>query len=349
LSGRSGADSGSASSASANRPRTVFFGSPAFAVPSLERVAALTQLVGVVTQPDRPAGRGQTVTEPPVKQVARRIVPAVPILQPEKLRTGALESQLRELGGDLFIVVAYGRILPPPILELPRLGPWNVHASLLPRLRGAAPIQWAIINGDSETGVSVMRMEVGLDTGPVAAVAATPINDDDTAGTLSQRLAMLGAELLATTLPRIADQSVVAAPQDDARATLAPILRKEDGHLDFSRNAQVVSARARGVDPWPGATAMLGAEQVKLFGARVVGGVGGRNAGVSADVAPGTVLAIGGTASGAEFGEELGTGLAIACADQPIVFAEIQLPGRKRLPAAAAAAGRAIAVGARFG
>jgi methionyl-tRNA formyltransferase len=328
------------------RPRTVFFGSPEFAVPSLERVAALTQLVGVVTQPDRPAGRGQTVTEPPVKQAARRIAPAVPVLQPEKIRTGVLESQLRELEAELFVVVAYGRILPLSILELPRLGAWNVHASLLPRLRGAAPIQWAIINGDAETGVSIMKMEVGLDTGPVAAVAATAIQDDDTASTLSQRLAVLGADLLATTLPRIADQSIMPVAQDNARATLAPILRKQDGHLDFSRNARVVAARARGVDPWPGATATLGTEQVKLFGARVAFD---RRARVGADVAPGTVLAIGDTEPHTELGAALGTGLAIACADQPVVFAEIQLPGRKRLTAAAAAAGRAIAVGTRFG
>jgi methionyl-tRNA formyltransferase len=315
------------------RPRSVFFGSPAFAVPSLERIVAATELVGVVTQPDRPSGRGQVLAEPAVKQAARRLAPGVPVLQPEKIRTGAFESQLRAIAGDLFIVVAYGRILPESILDLPRLGSWNVHASLLPRLRGAAPIQWSVINGAVETGVTIMRLDAGLDTGPIAAVAATNIGDDDTGGTLSERLAILGADLLLATLPRIMNGSVVTAPQNDADATLAPILAKEDGRLDFTQPARMVSARARGVDPWPGATALLEGQPVKLFGPRL--GDGG--AATTGDLVPGTVLAID------------ASGLCIACVDGPIVFAEVQMPGRKRLPASSVAAGRAITVGVRFG
>src|SRR5882724_9306951 len=184
-----------------DRPRALFFGSPDFAVPCLEATAGLTDLRGVVSQPDRPAGRGRELHAPAVKVAARAL--GVPVLQPVKIRTPDFEATLRALEPDIFVVVAYGRILPPSLLAIPRLGPWNVHASLLPRLRGAAPIQWAIIRGEARTGVAIMRMEAGLDTGPVAAVAETAIADDDTTGSLSERLARLGAELLAETLPRI--------------------------------------------------------------------------------------------------------------------------------------------------
>lgn len=309
------------------RSRAVFFGSPPFAVPFLEVVAADTDLVAVVSQPDRPAGRGKQVSEPAVKTAARRL--GVPVLQPEKIRTPEFEATLRGLAADLFVVVAYGRILPPALLSLPRLGPWNVHGSLLPKLRGAAPIQWAIIGGEQKTGVAVMRMEAGLDTGPVASIVETPIHDDDTAGTLAERLAALGATLLRGTLPRIADGSVSVTPQDDAAATLAPLLKKEDGHLDFARPAREVSARARGVDPWPGAFALLDGAPVKLFGPRVVDGAGA--AGV-----PGNIVGL--TAQG----------LVVACGGGAIAFAELQLPGRKRLPAAAVLAGNPLPPGARL-
>lgn len=323
------------------RPRTVFFGSPAFAVPSLERVAADTDLVAVVTQPDRPAGRGQELVAPAVKLAAQRLAPGLPVLQPEKLRTGEFEAALRGLDAALFVVVAYGRILPQAILDLPALGPFNVHASLLPRGRGAAPIQWAIINDDRTTGVSIMRMEAGLDTGPVVARAEMPIADDDTAETLGARLSLRGAELLGATLPSIVGGRAALERQDEALATLAPILRKEDGRLSFVGPARAISARARGVDPWPGATAVLvggggGAspepQMVKLFGPRVLPGWPGAPAGAP----PGTIVAV--EASGA----------VVVCGEGAVAFAELQLPGRKRLPARAVAAGRAIAVGMRF-
>ena len=319
------------------RPRAVFFGSPDFAVPSLERLLADAVVVGVVTQPDRPSGRGQAVAEPAVKRIARARAPGVPILQPEKIRTGDFEARLRELGADVFVVVAYGRILPQTILDLPPLGPWNVHASLLPRLRGAAPIQWAIINDDARTGVSIMRMEAGLDTGPVAAQVADDIHSDDTAATLAARLARLGADLLGATLPAIAGGTVVVEPQNDAQATLAPILRKEDGRLDFTQASRAVSARARGVDPWPGATALLAGEPLKLFSPRVPDGVPDGSDVRAIGGAPGTVVAID------------AAGLWVACADRAIVFAEVQLAGRKRMTASAAAAGRALTTGVQLG
>jgi methionyl-tRNA formyltransferase len=322
-------------SAGGRRMRSVFFGSPSLAVPALARVAADTDVVAVVTQPDRPAGRGQERGEPAVKQAAGTLVPGAVLLQPEKIRTGGLEAELSALAPDLFVVMAYGRILPQALLDVPRLGPWNIHASLLPRLRGAAPIQWTIINGDRRTGVSIMRMEAGLDTGPVAATAEEAIGDGDTAETLGERLARQGADLLGSVLPRIADGSVVLTPQDEALATLAPLLRKQDGRLDFGLPAPAVSARARGVHPWPGATADHGGEPLKLFLPRVIPAAGAASA---ATTPPGTVLRIDGD-----------EGLVVACGDGgAVAFAEVQLPGRRRMAAAAAAAGRAISVGVRL-
>jgi methionyl-tRNA formyltransferase len=313
------------------RARAVFFGSPAFAVPCLRAVADATKLVAVVSQPDRPAGRGQVEAAPAVKVAALEL--GVPVLQPPTLRTPEVAATLRTLDADLFVVVAYGRILPQALLDLPRRGPFNVHASILPKLRGAAPIQWAIIRGETETGVSVMRMEAGLDTGPVAAVRRMPIADDDTAGALFGKLAELGAALLADTLPAIVDGSVALAPQDHAAATLAPPLTKADGVVRFDQPARLVSAQARGVDPWPGASTLLDGEALRLFAPRLL---------------PAAAPA---RAAGEVIGLHDGA-LAVACgdaADAAIGFAELQLPGRRRLPAAALLAGRPIPPGTRLG
>jgi methionyl-tRNA formyltransferase len=304
--------------------RIVFFGSPPFAVPSLRQVAAAHEVILVVSQPDRPSGRGQALTPPPVKVAALEL--GLPVEQPAKLKDPAVAERLATLGPDVFVVVAYGRILPPALLAVPRLGPWNVHASLLPELRGAAPIQWAIIRGAQRTGACIMRMEEGLDTGPVAACAEEPIRDDDTAGTLSERLASLGSRLLASTLPRIEAGTVSLVPQDHVRATLAPMLTKEDGRLDFRQPARAVSAHARGVDPWPGATARLAGDSIRLFAPRLLSRQG----------APGEVLGL------------VDEGLAVACGQDAVAFGELQLPGRKRLPAAAVLAGRDIPPGTRL-
>ena len=313
----------------ARKLRTVFFGSPDFAVPALAAVAEHHQVIAVVTQPDRPAGRGKKLAPPPVKTLALEL--GAPVLQPVTLKDGALASQLTALDPEIFVVVAYGRILPAALLAVPPLGPWNVHASLLPRYRGAAPIQWAIIRGETRTGVCVMRMEAGLDTGPVAACAETPIGDGETAGELAARLSRLGATLLVETLPRIADGAVVLTTQDHAAATLAPILKKEDGQLDFAAPAREVAARARGVDPWPGAAAWLDGEPLKLFGPRVLEGD------QPADAAPGVVLRVG------------PEGLVVRCGEGAVAFAEVQLAGRKRLPAAAVVSGRPIPPGTPLG
>jgi len=301
--------------------RVVFFGSPEFAVPSLTAVAEHHEVVAVVTQPDRPAGRGAKLQPPAVKVLARGL--GLKVLQPAKLRDGVVAKALALLSPDLFVVVAYGRILPPELLAVPRLGPWNVHASILPKFRGAAPIQWAVMRGESETGVAIMRMEEGLDTGPVAALLREPIRSDDTAGSLSSRLAPLGARLLVETLPRIATATVDLRAQDHTLATFAPPLTKADGQLDFHEAAQVVSARARGVDPWPGATVLLQGESAKVFLPTVVDGQG----------QPGEVLGL------------RPQGLAIACGTGVIAFSEIQLPSRKRMQAKALLAGHAISPG----
>ncbi|HEX7499971.1 MAG TPA: methionyl-tRNA formyltransferase [Polyangia bacterium] len=301
--------------------RIVFFGSPEFAVPALASVAESHEVVAVVTQPDRPAGRGAKLQPPAVKLLATGL--GLPVLQPAKLRDGLLARDLASLSPDLFVVVAYGRILPPDLLAVPKLGPWNVHASLLPKFRGAAPIQWSLIRGERETGVAIMRMEEGLDTGPVAALVREPIRADDTAGSLSARLAPLGARLLAETLPRIADGTVELREQDHASATLAPPLTKADGQLDFGQAAHVVAARARGVDPWPGATVLLNGQSTKVFLPAMVDGQG----------QPGAVLGL------------RPQGLAIACGTGVIAFSEIQLPGRKRMSAKALLAGHPIPSG----
>jgi len=305
--------------------RVVFFGSPAFAVPSLAAVAEHHDVVSVVTQPDRPAGRGAKLQPPAVKVLASEL--GLPILQPAKLRDGVVAKALASLAPDLFVVVAYGRILPPDLLAVPRLGPWNVHASILPKFRGAAPIQWAVIRGESETGVAIMRMEEGLDTGPIVALAREPIRARDTAGTLAVRLAPLGARLLVETLPNIAAETVSLQVQDHAAATLAPPLTKAHGQLDFRQPAHLVSAQARGVDPWPGATVFLNGEQAKVFFPTLVDGQG----------QPGEVLGL------------RAQGLAIACGAGVIAFSEIQLPGRKRMPAKALLAGHPIPTGTMLG
>jgi methionyl-tRNA formyltransferase len=282
-------------------------------------------VVAVVTQPDRPAGRGGKLQAPAVKALAAHR--GLPVLQPLKLRDGVLAADLLARKPDFFVVVAYGRILPPDLLAVPRLGPWNVHASLLPKYRGAAPIQWAVIRGEDATGISIMRMEEGLDTGPVVAQTTEPIRQDDTAGSLAARLAPLGASLLADTLPLIATGSVVLHAQDHGSATLAPPLAKADGHLDFEQPASLVSARARGVDPWPSAVVSLDGELAKVFSPTVVAGAG----------RPGEVLGL------------VPQGLAVACGEGAVAFAEIQLPGRKRLPAKALVTGHPIPPGTMLG
>ena len=246
--------------------RVVFMGTPAFAVPSLDALAgAGHELVAVVAQPDRPAGRGQALREPATKAWARRH--GVPMLQPEKVRDGRLAAELGALRPDVLCVAAYGRILGKDLLELAPHGALNVHGSLLPKYRGAAPVQWAVANGETETGVSIMQMDEGLDTGDVLLQRVLPIEPGDTADALAPRLAALGGEALVEALARAQGGRLVPVPQDGARATLAPILTREHGKIDWTRAAKEIHDRLRGFTPWPGAWTTLDGKGLKIIDA----------------------------------------------------------------------------------
>ena len=249
-------------------PRTVFMGSPDFALPTLRALAEHYPVVGVVTQPDRPAGRGRTLTPPPVKLLAVEL--GLPLIQPRRLRQPEAMEQLRTWEPDLIVVTAFGQILRPEVLELPAYGCINVHASLLPRWRGAAPIQAALLHGDRETGVTIMMMDPGVDTGPIMAQRSLRIDPDDTASSLSIRLAQLGADLLIGTLPAYMSGVLHPHHQVESQATYAPMLKKEDGQLDFSRPAALLANQVRAFNPWPGAFIMRQGQPLKVHHAQAV-------------------------------------------------------------------------------
>jgi methionyl-tRNA formyltransferase len=233
-----------------SRHRIVFMGSPEFAVPALEALAAHYRLVGVVTQPDRPAGRWGTLKPPAVKAAALRL--DIPVIQPEKLRDPEALDHLRAWAPDLIVVAAFGQILRPEALGLPKWGCINIHGSLLPRGRGAAPIQAAILAGDKETGITIMKMDPGVDTGPMLSQRVIPILPEDTAGRLFEKLAPIGAELLIETLPRYLSGELQPKPQPTEGVTDAPMLKKEDGRLDFTQPAALLERRVRAFNTWPG-------------------------------------------------------------------------------------------------
>lgn len=245
----------------------VFCGTPQFAVPTLEKLAACGfRLQLVVTQPDRPSGRGMELAAPPVKRSALAL--SLPVAQPERIKNNReFREQLEGLRPEAIIVVGYGRILPPWMIALPRLGNINLHGSLLPKYRGAAPLQWAIARGESVTGVTTMRIDAGLDTGDMLEQAEEAIRPEDTALTLAPRLAHTGAELMISTLAGLVDQSIIPRPQDHTAATLAPILKREDGLIDFSRTATDTWNRLRGFQPWPGAFTSFRGKSLHLHSA----------------------------------------------------------------------------------
>lgn len=226
-------------------------GSPEFALPSLAALAKTYQVVGVITQPDRASGRGRELKAPPVKILALEL--GIPVIQPQKLREPGAMQQLREWQPDLIVVAAFGQILKKDVLDLPKYGCINVHASLLPRWRGAAPINAAILAGDEETGVTIMQMDVGLDTGPMLAKQSLRLTPDHTAGAVTQALSTLGADLLIETLPDYLAGKIAPTPQPEEGATYAPMLKKEDGLLDFTKPAAELERRVRAMNPWPGA------------------------------------------------------------------------------------------------
>ncbi|MFP4031770.1 MAG: methionyl-tRNA formyltransferase [Desulfococcaceae bacterium] len=240
----------------------VFMGTPDFAVPTLKALhRGPHRVVQVVTQPDRPRGRGRKAAPTPVKAAALKM--GLSVVQPESIRASEFLQAVRTLRPDLLVVVAFGQILKPALLEIPRRGAINVHASLLPKYRGAAPIQWAIINGERETGVTTMFMDAGLDTGDILLTRPEPIRVEDTAGTIHDRLAVGGAELLLETLDRL--ETLNPIPQDHERTSYAPLLTKADGHISWDRPAEAIDWRVRGVSPWPGAFTFIQDRRVKLF------------------------------------------------------------------------------------
>ena len=292
--------------------RILFMGTPDFAVPSLEALLGAGHTVcGVFTQPDKPKNRGMKLQPTPVKECA--LSHGIPVFQPVKLRDGTALEQIRALAPELIVVAAYGRILPQDILDCPPKGCINVHSSLLPRYRGAAPINWAILNGDGETGVTIMHMAAALDAGDIIAQASAPIGPDETAPELTARLAELGGALLAETVARIEAGTAERIPQEEEQATLAPMLGKELSPLDFSRSAQALHDQVRGLIPWPAATARVGGVRCKIFATAAERGSGG----------PGTVL---------EAGKN---GILIACGgDTALRILELQPDGGKRMRAA---------------
>ena len=306
--------------------RTVFMGTPAFAVPTLDvLLQAGLNLVGVYTQPDRPKGRGQALAAPPVKEMALRH--NIPVFQPQKLRAPEVVEELRVLAPDLIVVVAFGQILPKSVLEIPHYGCINVHASLLPKYRGAAPINQAIIDGETETGITTMLMDVGLDTGPMLLKRSLTIGPDETAGELHDRLCVLGGETMAATLQLLLRGELHPEVQDDSQTCYAGMLKKEDGRINWSQSAQQIHDRIRGLTPWPGTYTELTGEPLKLFLTRVEAGEG----------APGTILAPAVDA------------VRIACGSGVLAVRELQLPGKKRLAAADFLRGCPLPVGSRLG
>jgi len=301
--------------------RIVFMGTPDFAVASLQACLEVGEVVAVVTQPDKPKGRGKELAMPPVKQLA--LERGVPVFQPTKLRNTDFAEQLRALSPDVCVVTAYGKILPKDVLEAPRRGCVNVHASLLPRWRGAAPIQWSIAEGDPETGVCLMQMDEGLDTGAVISCERTQIGPEDTSQTLHDRLSRMGGDILRRDLRRYVDGELTATPQPSEGATYASMIKKEDGRLDFGRPAVELERRVRAFTPWPGAFTFLGGALFKVHQVRAGEGRG----------APGTVLA-----ASAE-------GIEVACAEGSLWLLEVQPEGRRRMTASEFLAGRRLEPG----
>lgn len=249
--------------------RVIFLGTPEFAVPSLKALLAdeAIAVLGVMTQPDRPAGRGQKLTPPPVKVLA--LEAGLPVRQPARLRKEPeMIAWLREQKPDYLVTAAFGQILPQEVLDIPRLGTVNVHASLLPRYRGANPVQWAILNNEVETGVTTMLTALEVDAGPMLLQACTPIQSNEDAASLTQRLAQLGAEILPQSLHGLATGALVPQEQDASRATHAPKLSKEDAWIDWTQPALAIHNKIRGQQPWPGATTMLGDQTLKLLQSR---------------------------------------------------------------------------------
>ena len=307
--------------------RTIFMGTPEFALQTLEGLFDFgVNLVGVYTQPDRPKGRGKKLAASPVKKLA--LEHEIPVFQPQKLRDPLAVAELQKLQPDLIVVVAYGQILPKAVLDIPRYHCINVHASLLPKYRGAAPINKAIIDGETETGVTTMLMDVGLDTGDMLVRHSLTIGENETAGQLHDRLAILGREAMEETLKQLCVGTLTAEKQDDALSCYAPMLKKEDGLISWQRSATEIHNQVRGLDPWPGAFTYLDGEVLKIAATTVA---------ADSSEAAGTIISAD------------KTGIRIACGEGVLIVGELQLPGRKRLSVMNFLSGRPLFSGTLLG
>jgi methionyl-tRNA formyltransferase len=313
--------------------RVLFMGTPDFAVPSLRALIDHGfRIVGVVTQPDRPKGRKRVLTPPPVKVEAERA--GIPVLQPEKLRRREAVEEVLALQPDLIITAAYGQILPKALLDAPRFGCINVHASLLPKYRGGAPVHYAVMNGEAKTGVTLMYMAEGLDTGDMISRVEVPILDTDTTGTMFEKLAEAGAQLLIRTLPRLLRGEVRAEPQNPAEATYARNLTREDEKIDWSRSSREIFNRVRGLNPWPVAYTTWNGEVLKVWEAALSADASN---GPIAETAPGTVLALD------------DRGITVRTGDGSILLTVVQPAGKKAMPAGELVKGGRMTVGTRLG
>jgi len=303
--------------------KIIFMGTPDFSVPCLEMLLhSPHEVAAVVTQPDRPAGRGLRLEPPPVKRVAADH--RIEALQPEKTSDPQFLARLQEIAPDLGVVIAFGHILKPELLELPKRGCINVHASLLPRLRGAAPIAWAILAGESETGVTTIRMDPGLDTGPILMQKSITIAPDETAGTLHDQLARLGAEALVETLQGLEQGTIRPRSQDHGQATSAPMLKKEQGRLDWNKSAVELERQVRAFDPWPGSFFTWRGKTIKVWKADVVSASGEAGKVLAADK----------------------EGITVACREAALRITGLQPPGKRRMAASEFLQGHKIASGA---
>ena len=304
--------------------RAVFMGTPAFAVPSLSALAKSENVTLVATNPDRPSGRGQALSPPPVKVEAQRL--GLPVFQPEKAKHPDSVLRIAAERPDLIVVAAYGHILPKSILDIPPHGCINVHASILPKYRGAAPINWAVARGETMTGVTIMKMDVGMDTGPILLVRKMPIADEDTAQTIYEKLARLGAEALTDALLKLHEGTLAETPQDDSLATYAPMLKKEHGRIDWSRPAVEVRNLIRGMAPWPSAFTSHGGKVLKILSASVRERRG----------EPGEILEVG------------GDGIVVACGDAALALGTVQPEGGRAMSSRDYARGHRVKEGERL-
>lgn len=315
-------------------------GTPDFSVGTLEAVAAAGhEIAGVVTQPDKQRGRGKQVQPTPVKEAALRL--GLPVFQPARVRDPEFIAQLKELNPEVIVVVAFGQIIPQAILDLPKYGCINVHASLLPAYRGAAPIQWAVINGEAESGVTIMRMDAGLDTGDMLTKTVVPLAADETAGTLFDKLSEAGAGLLVKTLKGLEEGTVVPEKQPaDSTTEYARMIKKEDGKIDWTENAEDIERLIRGMDPWPSAYTMLNGKTVKIWKAKVMALIGG-----------GLFSALPGQDPAKHAGEIWAadeSGIHVRTGDGILVIQELQMEGKKRMSVQDFLRGHKIDPGSRF-